>query len=329
MSPPRIAIALQGGGSHAAFSAGLLAELLSPRHRDRFDLVALSGTSGGAVCAALAWAGLLQGGPDDAIARLTAFWDDLAARDPLDAWVNAWMQLAFRLPFSAQVSPYAYAPEAAPRLEALLRRHVAPQDLPADPAARRRPYLRVGVASVLGQGGAVLDGERFTIEDILASAAVPPLFRAQDARGTLWWDGLYAHNPPVRCLLRLPRKPAEIWVVRINPRTRKALPTTWEEIEDRRNEKAGNAPLEHELHAVALVNRMIRKNPAMKDQFGYLPVTVREVELPLPDLPYASKLDRSPRRIEELRNAGRDAAAGFFDAASITVPESGVITARP
>lgn len=59
---PKVAIACQGGGSHAAFTAGVLAELLSPAHRDRFEPLAFSGTSGGAVCAALAWAGLLGGG---------------------------------------------------------------------------------------------------------------------------------------------------------------------------------------------------------------------------------------------------------------------------
>jgi NTE family protein len=59
---PKVAIACQGGGSHAAFAAGVLGELLSPEYRERFEIVALTGTSGGAVCAALAWAGLISGG---------------------------------------------------------------------------------------------------------------------------------------------------------------------------------------------------------------------------------------------------------------------------
>ena len=51
---PRVAIALQGGGSHAAFAAGVLLRLLGAERRDRYQLVALSGTSGGAICATLA-----------------------------------------------------------------------------------------------------------------------------------------------------------------------------------------------------------------------------------------------------------------------------------
>ena len=70
---PRIAIACQGGGSHAAFGAGVLRRLLAPDYRGRFELAALSGTSGGAMCAALVWAGLIRlGGGPGSLAITTA-----------------------------------------------------------------------------------------------------------------------------------------------------------------------------------------------------------------------------------------------------------------
>ena len=105
--PPRIAIACQGGGSHAAFTAGVLQALLAPRNAARFTLVGLSGTSGGAVCAALAWAGLLAGGPAEAHARLEAFWTSLAATDPTERVLNDWAVFLARLPVAAQTSPDA------------------------------------------------------------------------------------------------------------------------------------------------------------------------------------------------------------------------------
>src|SRR4030095_5405006 len=74
---PRVAIACQGGGSHAAFAAGVLVHLLGDRQRERFRLAALSGTSGGAMCAALAWRGLVASGPEEATRRLVRFWRDL------------------------------------------------------------------------------------------------------------------------------------------------------------------------------------------------------------------------------------------------------------
>ncbi|WP_270938068.1 patatin-like phospholipase family protein [Falsiroseomonas oryzae] len=322
---PKVAIACQGGGSHAAFTAGALEALFSPAHRDRFDLLALSGTSGGAVCAALAWSGLIAGGAGEAVRRLRGFWHDLAASDPLEAWLNAWTQLLLALPVTANASPYAYAPAAEPRLRELLERWVRPEELPAAGAARSRPFLRLGVADVLRGGGAALDGESaaFSLSDVVASCAVPPLFRAVQARGTLWWDGLYSHNPPLRALLELPEKPEEIWLLRINPRRRAAEPRSFEEIDDRRNELGGNVPVDQELDGIALVNRLLAASPVLGDRFGYRQVTVREICLPQEDLPYRSKLDRSVAHLEHLAARGRTAAPELFEPASVVVaPEA-------
>jgi NTE family protein len=62
-SERRVAIACQGGGSHTAFTAGVLGRLLTAEELDGYQVVGLSGTSGGAVCAALAWSALLDGDP--------------------------------------------------------------------------------------------------------------------------------------------------------------------------------------------------------------------------------------------------------------------------
>ena len=59
----RIAIACQGGGSHTAFTAGVLERLLGAEELAGYEVVGLSGTSGGAVCALLAWSALLDGDP--------------------------------------------------------------------------------------------------------------------------------------------------------------------------------------------------------------------------------------------------------------------------
>ena len=117
----RIAIACQGGGSHAAFAAGVLMRLLESAHfRDYFELVALTGTSGGAVCASLVWSalhrakagsvgpGLTAGECETAIEALGSFWDELSARDPLDVAVNLWGQWLTHLPMTVEVSPYVF-----------------------------------------------------------------------------------------------------------------------------------------------------------------------------------------------------------------------------
>src|SRR5205807_7247282 len=83
----KIAIACQGGGSHTAFTAGVLCTLL--KHLDeRFEIVALTGTSGGAVCAALAWFGLINKDRKEAARLLRAFWESNAATEYFDIWIN-------------------------------------------------------------------------------------------------------------------------------------------------------------------------------------------------------------------------------------------------
>jgi NTE family protein len=319
MHKPRIAIACQGGGAHAAFTAGVLDRVLEPGFLGGRELVALSGTSGGAVCAAIAWSGLLRQGAAQARERLERFWThDLPAAAPLDAALNDWAVFSARLPFSFRVSPYAYVPVARDTLERLLVEHVQLDHVPASVHARRNPYLRIGAADVLSGNAACFEGETLEIAHILASAAVPPLFRAEVVGGRPYWDGLYSQNPPVRELIKLPgaadRKPDEIWVVRLNPRARTALPKTSDEIEDRRNELAGNLPLDQELYLIGKINALLEEAPALRGR--YRPIAVREIELDRGG-DYASKLDRSPEALRALWERGRRLAPLFRSDASL------------
>lgn len=79
-STERVAIACQGGGTHTAFTAGVLKRLLA-EERGGYEVVALSGTSGGAICALLAWYALLLEEDEEADAGekaaelLDSFWN--------------------------------------------------------------------------------------------------------------------------------------------------------------------------------------------------------------------------------------------------------------
>ena len=77
--PIRVAIACQGGGSHTAFTAGVLSRLLQPDVMANHKIVALSGTSGGAICALLAWSALVDEEPEKAESLLRGFWSDNSA----------------------------------------------------------------------------------------------------------------------------------------------------------------------------------------------------------------------------------------------------------
>lgn len=325
--PPRVAIACQGGGSHAAFTAGVLQGLFDPRHDGAFELIGLSGTSGGAMCAAIAWAALVGDGTDAresggrhprriAAARLEGFWQDLISRQIGGIVVNEWAKMIARLPLTFEFNPFAA------RLKSDLA-HLAGRYIPfdrLDRTARCGIKLLIGATDIERGLGVAFCGAELTLDDLLASAAVPPLFDPVETRGGLFWDGLLSRNPPIREFLqgeRVENKPEEIWVIQINPRiARRRLVTIVDKI-DRRNELAGNIALIHELRLIARINDLLRENPPMGR--SYRPVKIKVVELDL-DLDYASKLDRSRRHIEMLLARGRAAAEAFLGDASLWTP---------
>ena len=92
-----MAIACQGGGSHTAFTAGVLKKLLRTEEMKGYEVVGLSGTSGGAVCALLAWHHLLRGDGAGAAEALDAFWQDNSATAPHEQIVNSWILWASNL----------------------------------------------------------------------------------------------------------------------------------------------------------------------------------------------------------------------------------------
>ena len=302
-----VGIACQGGGSHTAFTAGALQRLLDSDHR----VTALSGTSGGAVCALLTWVGLRSGGPAEASRLLERFWRANSTTSVSDRIANAWLVGLARLEGHVALpvlSPYSYPEFARAALTDLLTRHVDTQTLiqlqeaPGDEA----PLLVIGAVDVATGAHRSFSSRRreITLNAVLASAAVPPLFRAVHEGGSYYWDGLFSHNPPVR---ELPDAGVEeIWVIRVNPRARLREPRTVADIADRRNELAGNLSLEQDLYFIQKVNEWARRlGPP------YRHIEVREIALDL-DLDLPSKLDRRPAFINRLLEEGRNAAERFL-----------------
>ena len=305
---PAVAIACQGGGSHTAFTAGVLNRLLV---ESDVRIGAVSGTSGGGICALLTWYGLLTGGRAEAARLLQGFWAANAASGLGERLANAWLVNLARLEGHLAVpvvSPYAYPEVARAALTKLLTQWVdfervarLQQRPPED-----QPLLLVGAVDVFSGAHHAFSSRRgeISLEAVLASCAVPPLFRAVRVAGSYYWDGLFSHNPPLR---ELPHAGVdEVWVVRVNPRVSAREPKTIAEIADRRNELSGNLSLEQELFVIRMVNDWA-------DRLGepYRRVEVREIGLDL-DLDYASKVDRNPRFLRQLMDEGHEQAGRFL-----------------
>ena len=293
MNDKRIAIACQGGGSQCAFVAGALGTLLANGVQHRSRIVGLSGTSGGAITAALAWVGLLEqarGGGMPIEDRIIGCWKDLSAQTPQEILFDRFCLMTLRMTERGLLPSFASSPASAQfqfwsravsrligrpeftDLGALLAKHVPFANLPTlvEPDS---PTLLVGAADVLDGTFKVFSSKRgeITLESLLASAAIPTLFPAVWVGGHAYWDGIFSSNPPILDFMRKPQMgegtfPNEIWIIQVNRVRRDTVPELPSDIFDRRNHLSGNLSLQHELQVVDIFNALSQRG-GLTDEF--------------------------------------------------------------
>jgi len=312
----RIAIACQGGGSHTAFTAGVLKRILKEEN-EKFEIIALSGTSGGAICALLAWYGLLTNDKKKSIRLLDSFWQENSTRSYWEKILNDWMLWSARLPelmFMPAMSPYSYPPWAQDYLKTLLEKNVKFDTLGTliKPSS---PKLYIGGVNVRTGGFKVFKSDvknhEISAEAILASAAIPTLFRAIHIDNKIYWDGLFSQNPPLKDFVKghSKTKPDEIWIIQINPDRRKEEPKSIKAIEERRSELAGNLSLNQEIDFIHTVNKWVDKKYLPEDKYKH--VHIEEIVMER-DLDLASKFDRSEDFIKDMMAYGEEKAGKLF-----------------
>jgi NTE family protein len=349
MNGKRIAIACQGGGSQCAFVAGALNALFAQKVHERFRIVGLSGTSGGAFTAALGWIGLLKWAQGDQTPigdRIIACWKDLSAQTPQEIALDRVSIESVRLVESGMLPSIASSPSSFrfqllskmvakmigraefTDLRALLLKHID-FDALKGLVHPESPVMLVGAGDVLEGGFKTFSSARgeIKIDALLASAAIPNLFPAVWVDGHAYWDGIFSSNPPIIGFLQKAFRgdalwPEEIWVIQVNRSKHDTVPERPSDISDRRNHLAGNLSLQHELQLVDVVNMLIQEG-ALTDRFksrlgvdiGNSPITVRFIRMSealQENLDYPSKLSRLPSHINRLIADGEAQAMGFL-----------------
>lgn len=310
-----VAVACQGGGSHAAFTAGALGHLLENIPPD-YRLRGLSGTSGGAVCAATAWYGLLADRADPA-ALLEGVWMDLAATSSWEQWVNALAVSKVERGKTGIVggSPNPYRNPGSDwgrrQIESVLGDHVdfdAVPSLLADADGAPRLYV-AAVAVETGEARTFVDDE-VDADAVLASAAVPTMFEAVEVDGENYWDGVFARNPPIREFVTddAVGPVDEVWVIQLTPSEVAATPTSDDAIDRRIRQLVGNLSLRQELAFVEAVDEWATDG-RLADATG---TTVRTISLH-DEQARNSKLDRDESFVRDLVADGRAEAVGFLN----------------
>lgn len=312
----KIRLALQGGGSHGAFTWGVLDRLLE---EESLDIDAVSGTSAGALNAAVLATGWMRGGREGAREALSGFWHDVGHAGALFSLFPLPNGQASALGFDAlpgydwgnnflrTLSPYEFNPLNLNPLREVLSRHVGL-------AALHEGDIRLFVTATAVQSGLprVFHGKELGIDALLASACLPFLFQTVEIEGEPYWDGGYSSNPSLYSLIGK-HGDCDIIVVRINPARREGTPRRSSEIMDRVNEISFNASLIGELRAIAFVNRLLRKGELSSDRYRELRLHMIADDVDLAALPSSSKLKVDMVFLETLRGFGRAAAARFLD----------------
>jgi len=316
-----VAIACQGGGSHTAFTAGVLRKLLRDLPSE-YNIIAFSGTSGGAACATLAWYGYVH--PDKEPGELlSGFWNDLSASSPLHRAANNIIRWSIQLQRAGipvpELSP-ADSPGAKwgkDEFRRLLESYVDFDTVP-DLLDGSEPGLFLSAIDVCAGTFEIFREDDLSSDAIIASAAEPHLFEAVEIDGKHYWDGLFSKNPPLNDFMEAQdvADPDEIWVIKINPQQRPEPPRSMEGINNRRNELSGNLSMNAEIRFLERVNDWIDKG-YLPDRYTY--TDIKRIRFPKSNrLDWRTKLDRDPEFIERMVQDGEKQAQAFLDELSGT-----------
>jgi NTE family protein len=315
--PVLVDFALQGGGAHGAFTWGALDRLLEEPWL-RID--GISGTSAGAMNAAVLVDGHAKGGADGARAALENFWRRVSnaavlsplRRTPLDILLGRWTldhsPVFLAMDLMARVfSPYDLGPGGTNPLRDILAESV-------DFARLAQASIKLFITATnvrTGRGRVFRNGE-ITPDVLLASACLPTLFQAIEIDGESYWDGGYSGNPTITPLVRECNSKDTV-LVQINPVERPGLPRSARDILNRLNEVSFNAVLLKELRMIALLRQVAQPDNSENAKWADMRIHRISSDV-MVELGYSSKLNAEWEFLCMLRDEGRRAGDAFLTA---------------
>lgn len=328
-SPPdsssqrRVNLALQGGGSHGAFTWGVLDALLQD---ERIEFDGISGASAGAVNAVALAHGFAVAAHKDsgtpnpreaARASLARIWQGVAAMGSLGSMADGISKMLlggwpsdkvsanfFGNAMSQWLSPYQANPLDINPLRKLLQAEI---DFPAI-AALQLPKAFVSATHVNTGQAEIFSGKRLTLQAVMASTCLPTLFQAVEIGGQAYWDGGFSSNPSLLPLIS-ECSSRDIIVVQINPLRRPEIPHTPHDIMDRVNELTFNASLLSQMRTIDFINRLLADG-RLQEGAKYKSLLLHRIDggEALENLPSSSKMSADGAMIEKLFEMGQGAA---------------------
>ena len=308
----KVALALQGGGSHGAFTWGVLDRLLE---ESSIEIIGVTGTSAGAMNAVALADGLVRGGSEEARKRLRAFWTTVGEMPgfgsllwPMSGEEAATMRIEQTPAYmswdmlSRNLSPYDLNPTGFNPLRAPLTELIDFDRL------RAQEDIKVMVCATNARTAMrrVFDNEDISVDAVLASACLPQIFPAIEIDGEPYWDGGYTGNPAFAPLLRkMPKSKFDVIFVRIDPVNRAGTPRTPQEINDRVKEIGFNSTLMLEIGMLAVLLKFVDEGLLDRARFGRALFHSIEASEIMEKLASTSKLNNSMALLAYLFDLGR------------------------
>lgn len=304
-------LGLQGGGSHGAFTWGVLDRLLED---DRISFEGITASSAGAVNAVVLAHGLTQRGREGARELLRTFWkrmSDKASHGMLQPSLIDKAQgnfgldhspgyLAFNV-MSYFTSPYVYNPLNYNPLRSVLEEIVDFERL------RRQPAVKLFLCATNVRTGKikVFNTDEIGPNHVLASTCLPLLMHAVEIDGEAYWDGGFSGNPAIFPLV-YECKSRDVVMVHLTPAERPEVPFTSNAIMNRMQEIGFNAALIREMRAVAFINKRLADGKMAEGK--EMLIHVIEAEDVIREFPGSSRLNNSWDFLTYLYEVGRKRA---------------------
>lgn len=312
-----INLALQGGGSHGAYTWGVLDRLLEA---DCFDFEGVVGTSAGAMNAALLTYGLKTGGPAHARELMRAYWERMMKTATFAPWPSFLDRMmgddnmsnspAFTISdaMTRIFSPYQMNPTGFNPIEPIINDLIdfeALQRIDAD------PQLFLCATNVRTSRAKVFQREELTADAVLASACLPFMNQAVEIDGEYYWDGGYMGNPPLypifyHCECR------DLLIVQIIPVNIDSVPTTASEIFDRITSLSFNSSLMREMRVVNFITELLRDGYDDGGRLREVFIHTIDAEETMKHLSAASQANLDRAYIQRLFELGREKADQFI-----------------
>jgi NTE family protein len=324
-------LALQGGGSHGAFTWGVLDALLQD---PRINFEGISGSSAGAINAVVLADGWFKGGREGARQGLTEFWTALGQRFPPGMLSHRYNEAISLSPASKMVanwaekfSPYQLNPLGLNPLRDLLKRQIDFEAL-----QKNSPFkLFVGATQANTGKLRIFRENELTVDMLLASACLPKIHHTIEIDGEPYWDGGYTANPAIFPLF-YDCDTADVLLVLLNPLQREGTLNTVEEIDTRITDLAFNT---HFMREMSMFNRATEFSDTGKPDKSWLEQRLHDMRFHMIDVNELTSLERSETKVlthapflERLSNQGRERGLEWLKAHADSIGKRGTLDVK-